>query len=174
MTAPESSIPWYRHRWPWLLMAGPAAVVVASLATAWIAWGTSDGLVTENYYKEGLAVGETIAQSAKATEWGVIARMTMTADAVKVSLSGDAGAGYATPKAVKLTLSHPTRAGLDQSQVLPAGPDGYSGKLHLPASGHWLVLIEDDSKSWRLMASVSLPAMGETVIGGKQSAAIAN
>jgi len=25
--------PWYRHRWPWLLMAGPLAVLVAGFIT---------------------------------------------------------------------------------------------------------------------------------------------
>ena len=25
-----STLPWYRHRWPWIIMAGPAAVVVVS------------------------------------------------------------------------------------------------------------------------------------------------
>ena len=34
--------PWYREPWPWLLMAGPAAVVVAGLITAWIAVKTDD------------------------------------------------------------------------------------------------------------------------------------
>ena len=29
--------PWYRHPWPWILMAGPAVVVVAAFATLAIA-----------------------------------------------------------------------------------------------------------------------------------------
>ena len=28
---------WYRHPWPWLLMAGPAIVVVAGLYTLFLA-----------------------------------------------------------------------------------------------------------------------------------------
>ncbi|HSC95836.1 MAG TPA: FixH family protein, partial [Burkholderiales bacterium] len=42
--------PWYRERWPWLLMAGPAAVLVAGAATIWIAFASADGLVAEDYY----------------------------------------------------------------------------------------------------------------------------
>jgi len=41
----------------------------------------------------------------------------------------------------------------------------YAGKLNLPASGHWLVLVEDEARTWRVMGSVMLPAAGEVVIG---------
>ena len=30
-------LPWYRHRWPWLLMLGPFVVVVAAAITLWLA-----------------------------------------------------------------------------------------------------------------------------------------
>src|SRR2546429_2682579 len=45
--------PWYRQRWPWLLVAGPSLVVVASLASAWIAVKSDDGVVAEDYYRQG-------------------------------------------------------------------------------------------------------------------------
>jgi hypothetical protein len=64
-------------------------------------------------------------------------------------------------------LSHPTRAGLDQKSLLKPAGDAYVGNLQLPASGHWLVLIEDEAKTWRLMGSVVLPAANETLIGGE-------
>ena len=32
--------PWYRQPWPWILMAGPAAVLVAGAITTWIAFST--------------------------------------------------------------------------------------------------------------------------------------
>lgn len=173
MTTPSPQ-PWYRHRWPWYLMAGPFIVVVASLITAWIAWKTNDGLVTEDYYKKGLTVGETITQSTRATELGVEARLALTSESVAVRVSGAETAGFVVPKGLNLTLSHPTRAGLDQTLALSRDGDAYTGKIRLPASGHWLVLLEDDAKSWRLMASVTLPALGETVIGGAAPADIRN
>jgi hypothetical protein len=42
-----SEKPWYLHPWPWLIMLGPAIVVVASLATAVIAVVTADTLVSD-------------------------------------------------------------------------------------------------------------------------------
>jgi hypothetical protein len=35
----------------------------------------------------------------------------------------------------------------------------------LPASGHWLVLIEDQEKTWRLLGNVLLPSNEDLVIG---------
>lgn len=42
-----AAVPWYRHRWPWLLMAGPAVVVVAGVFTAWLAISRADALVAD-------------------------------------------------------------------------------------------------------------------------------
>jgi hypothetical protein len=52
--------PWYRHRWPWLLMLGPAIVVVAGIATAVIAVRTDDGLVDPDYYRHGLHLDRAV------------------------------------------------------------------------------------------------------------------
>ena len=62
--------PWYRQRWPWILMAGPAAVLVAGAITTWIAFSTSDGLVAQDYYKQGLAVNKVLAKEEAAARLG--------------------------------------------------------------------------------------------------------
>jgi uncharacterized protein len=158
--------PWYREPWPWYLASGPLIVVVASLVTAWIAYSTSDGLVTDDYYKQGLAVDRTLARSKEAASLGLEVRARFTAEGVDLGLISAADSKFAAPKALNLTLSHPTRAGLDQTVTLTSANGRYTGKIRLPASGHWLVLVEDDAKTWRLMGNVVLPALGETVIGG--------
>lgn len=161
--------PWYREPWPWILMAGPAIVIVAGSLTAWLAVASSDGLVTEDYYRKGLAAGETLARSRRAEELGIRASMRLTEDSVRIRIAG-AHADMTMPGALQVMLSHPTRAGLDQKSVLKHAGGAYVGKLHLPTSGHWLVLIEDEAKTWRLMGSVMLPAAGESVIGGEGAA----
>ena len=146
-------------------MTGPFIVVVAGITTAWIAVKTSDGLVTDEYYKKGLAANVTIAQSDRATLLGVQASLRLTAEEVGVRLTATA-TDYVPPARLLLTFSHPTRAGLDQTRTLEAGPEGYRAPFRLPASGHWLVLIEDEAKSWRLLGNVQLPVQGEALIGG--------
>ena len=167
-TINKGSKPWYREPWPWLLMIGPSVVVVAGIYTAWLAVSTSDGLVTEDYYKQGQMVGETLVQSRRAEELGIVAGLRLANDSIRIRLS-TRQADAPMPPTLVVMLSHPTRAGLDQRSVLKPAGDTYVGDLQLPASGHWLVLIEDEAKTWRLMGSVVLPAANETIIGGTQT-----
>lgn len=166
LAAKENSKPWYREPWPWFLMSGPIIVIIAAFVSAWIAIRSSDGLVTEDYYKQGQAAGETLMRSKHAEELGISAGMRLTDDQVSIRL---AGRQTEQPAALNVTLSHPTRAGIDQRAVLKPRGDVYAGKLNLPASGHWLVLVEDEARTWRVMGSVVLPAAGEVVIGAKET-----
>lgn len=165
----QAATPWYREPWPWILMAGPFIVIVAGLVTAWLAVTSSDGLVTEDYYKKGLAAGETLAKSQKAESLGITAGISMSREVMRIRLNSVQPLDF--PPALLVSLSHPTRAGLDQQFVLKREGNEYLGEMLLPASGHWLVLVEDQAKTWRLMGSVMLPVAKETVIGGGDAAA---
>lgn len=166
MTHPAiiSSKPWFREPWPWLLASGPLLVVVASIVSAWIAIRSSDGLVSEDAYREGLAAEETLLRSEKASALGLVAHVRITSATLAVTLSAKAPS-FQPPAALRVMVSHPTRAGLDQTQLLPRNGADYSAGFRLPAAGHWLILIEDDEKNWRMMGSVVLPAGGEFLIG---------
>ena len=158
--------PWYREPWPWILAAGPAIVVVAGIYTAWLAIKTNDGLVTEDYYRKGLAAHQTVARSELAMRLGLVASLRIVGNEASVALKG-ADTSFVPPRSLVLTISHPTRAGLDQTRNLVRNGERYVGEVRLPAAGHWLVLVEDESRSWRLMGNVVLPASGELAIGGE-------
>ncbi|MDP3514090.1 MAG: FixH family protein [Sulfuritalea sp.] len=162
--------PWYREPWPWILAAGPFIVVVAGIYTAWLAVTSNDGLVTDDYYRKGLAANQTIARSEQAAKIGLAAGVRVTADTLSVRLRAS-DKDFVLPPTLAVTISHPTRAGLDQSRVLVRDGEVYSGEVRLPAAGHWLVLLEDERKTWRLMGNMVLPANGETLIGSSTTAA---
>jgi len=160
--------PWYKEPWPWLLMLGPCVVVIAGLCTAWIAVKSDDGLVTGDYYKKGLNMNQTLLSSAQAQKSGLRAGIRLSVDGLSVRLQTSDSA-FVLPKNIVATISHPTRAGLDQTFILRRSGDGYlSESLHLPLAGHWLVLLEDEKKTWRLLGNIILPAQGETLIGWTQ------
>ncbi len=173
MSASEDTVvlPWYRHRWPWFLMAGPGLVVVASFITLWLAIVSSDGLVTEDYYKKGLAINQTLALNDRARMLGLEAGLRLDLDSIGIRISSKV-ADFSPPSQVRVTITHPTRAGLDQSQVLSLLDGRYKGKFKLPAAGHWVVLVEDDARTWRMLGNIVLPASGETVFGGDKPAEI--
>ena len=59
--------PWWTHGHVWLVIAGPAIVVVAAIATLVLAVRTPDPLVTEDYYRKGIEINKTLAaQGGKA------------------------------------------------------------------------------------------------------------
>jgi hypothetical protein len=45
----------------WLIIAGPATVVVASILTAWIAVATNDPVVDADYYRKGIEINKQLA-----------------------------------------------------------------------------------------------------------------
>jgi hypothetical protein len=149
MTAARSATPWFREPWPWILMSGPAAVVVAALFTAFLAVRSADGVVADDYYKQGLAINRTIEKGARARLFGVEARVAFDAgrDEASVTLFSHAPA----PERVRLILIHPTRAGVDQRATLVRGDDGrYVGHVAVAGTSSWLVALEDDGGNWRV------------------------
>ena len=50
----EDTLPWWRYGYVWLLISGPAVVVVAGFITLWIAASQPDPVVAEDYYQRGL------------------------------------------------------------------------------------------------------------------------
>jgi FixH len=81
--------PWYREPWPWLLMAGPAIVVVAGFLTLGFALQSADGLVADDYYKQGKAINQTLARDVQARTLGYAALLAATGDGrVVLSFAG--------------------------------------------------------------------------------------
>lgn len=143
-------LPWYRQRWPWLLMLGPAIVVVAGFVTLWLAITSFDGLVADDYYKRGLGINRTLERAERAAALGLVAIIDVDAGgAARVALSSTVVDLKAAPALLRLTLLHPTRAGADRRIDMQRGADGsYRGQAGILPPGRWRVGIETDD--WRL------------------------
>ena len=144
--------PWYRQRWPWLLIAGPAIVVAASMVTLWLAVTSDDAMVADDYYKRGLSINERLQRVERASALGVSAVVDIAADGrVRVALASSSQAPEAHPAVVVLGVAHATRGGLDRRAELVLGPEGsYQGSIEPVGPGRWLVSLE--TQSWRLPA----------------------
>lgn len=149
MTLRSNNQPWYKDRWPWILMAGPAVVIVAGFVTLWLAISSNDGLVTDDYYKQGLTVNQRLQRDHRAGSLGLQADIMRAGAGVRLLLTAEGAAKL--PERIALKLAHPTRAGQDQLVVMAMeAPGFYSGKLSTEISGRWLVSIEDPLGQWRL------------------------
>ena len=158
MQRQAQSVRWYREPWPWILMAAPAAAVLAGAVTLALAVRSSDGLVAEDYYKQGLAVNQQLARVEAAQARGLEGTLALDPSAAgPVELRLRAGAGE-LPAAVDLVLSHPTRAGLDRRvRLVAAGGARYVGRIEPLAPGRWHATVEDDGRRWRIAGDLQAP-----------------
>lgn len=148
MTRDLDDKPWYRYRWPWFLMLGPAVVVVAGAVTTALAITTNDGLVADDYYKQGLGINKVIARDQRAAALGIAAQVLFNEERRGVRVMLPPGV---TPSTLRLSLFHGARAGDDQSIVLGAvAPGIYEGALRTPPSGRWELRLEDGEGTWRI------------------------
>lgn len=75
MTEPVATLPWYRHRWFWLVATPPLAAVVGGLLTVWIAVRNADSLVVDDYARIGRAFELDQSRDQRARALGVSATL---------------------------------------------------------------------------------------------------
>lgn len=154
--------PWYRHRWPWLLMLGPAVVLVAGAITTWISFSGADALVVDDYYKQGKAINQDLRRDEAAARLGLTASLRY--DAVTDSVTGRLE-GKARPAALIVRLVHPTVPAKDIRTVVALDSDGvFSFSLPLLERANWKVQLEDQERQWRLQGSWRWPEQKQTDI----------
>lgn len=147
-------LPWYRHRWPWLLMLGPFVVVAAAAITLWLAVRSNDGLVADDYYKQGLAINQVTSRDRRAADLEMRADLSLDASRQLVRVVLNSGKLSEMPGVLLLRLSHPTRDGLDrQFRLLRDSSGGYSAGGGGDLAGRWYVSLEDEARAWRLSAT---------------------
>lgn len=143
-TAAKAVSPWI---WPGLLIAGPAAVVVACVITAYFVLQHPDGLVASDYYKQGKAINAQLSQLDRAQQLGMD-RMTIVASDRAVTLSFPAGKETGS---IEVTLAHPVDPDRDIRQVVaPEAPGRYVVPLSAPLGERRRVIVADSpARSWR-------------------------
>ena len=142
--------PWYRQLWPWLLISGPASVLIAGAITMWLAFSTADGLVADDYYKQGLAINRRLAREDAARNLGISASVTLRRDRIHVDIHG------AAPDALFVHMAHATRAGHDMRlRLMPVSAGAYEAEISDLPRGHWRVVIEDARGTWRIAREAS-------------------
>ena len=57
--------PWWKYGHVWLVLAGPAVVVVAGIVTAMIAIDGADPVVDKDYYQNGININQELRNSGK-------------------------------------------------------------------------------------------------------------
>ena len=160
----EDPTPWYRQFWPWFVIAFPASAVMAGIATLIIAIQTSDGMVVDDYYKEGLAINQQLERHQQAAALGIAALIRFNSESGTLSVDLSA-AGLVQEESLTLQLIHPTLADQDQTLVLkPAGGNRYSATTRIIGKGNWHVILEPGDRAWRLAGRMGLPEQSQVYL----------
>ncbi len=55
--------PWWKEPYVWMVIAGPLSAVIACAITAIYILRGPDAVVSENYYREGIALGQEVQKA---------------------------------------------------------------------------------------------------------------
>lgn len=61
--SPPPGQPWWKFGYVWMVVAGPALVVVAGFVTLYLAISRPDPVVSEDYYRQGIEINKTLADN---------------------------------------------------------------------------------------------------------------
>jgi uncharacterized protein len=142
--------PWYREPWPWFLILLPMSAVVASMITIWLAVKSADGLVEDDYYKQGIGINKILDrdQAAENLHLGANLAIDGTGKILTVKFTGNL---KTMPETLLLSLLHPTQAGHDQRITLQKRSAGvYIAASPSLSNVRWRVILEAPQGGWRL------------------------
>ncbi|MFN3630494.1 MAG: FixH family protein [Casimicrobiaceae bacterium] len=136
--------------WPGLLIAGPAAVIVASAITAIFVLRHPDGLVAQDYYKQGKAINAKLHQLEAARELG-LAQPAIRAESSVIHVR------FARPEMrepIAWVLAHPVDPDRDlRGLAHPVAGGEYRIELPTALDGHRNLLLTDAAGvRWRVEA----------------------
>lgn len=141
--------PWYREFWPWLLMLPPLFAVVGGVVMIWLAIGTPNALVVEDYARIEELTGEQFERDRQALRLGLTASLSHDPDtgSVELTLSGTDTSAF--PDSLILSLRHIVEPAADIEVELLGSGSVFTGRLSAGAERYHLELLPPD-RSWRL------------------------
>ena len=157
--------PWYREPLVWMVVAIPAAAVLAGAVMLVLANTTWDGLVADDYYQRGMQINRSLARDAEAGRLGLEAVVSFPAPGVaEARLSRvDGGATGADGLRLNLRFARAGRAGADVEVSMHRDTSAtWRGALPALPAGKWYA--ELGNEHWRLAGVAWMPAPTGTLV----------
>lgn len=159
----EDTEPWYRQFWPWFVISLPLSVVIAGIITVIIAFETDDGLVSDDYYKEGLAIHRDADAASRAAALGIQGTLAYDGETGAAELS--IASQQPIDGTLRMYIVHPTLANRDQEIMLtPIGEGRYVGRSELLAAADWKLAVEPENAEWRIDGRLRTPQSATAVL----------
>jgi hypothetical protein len=148
-----------------MMISIPLSAVFVGFLLLYLSIVSFDGLVTDDYYKEGLALNQSLERDQAAITHSLRGYLRFNPEREMVQMDLQSATDYPLPQQVRLSFTHPTRPGYDQRIVLERiDTQTYQGRLPmLQASGHWQLQLEADD--WRLFGTATMPGTTQLILG---------
>jgi uncharacterized protein len=148
--------PWYKEPYVWLLIAFPLAAVIGGIITAILAIQSDDGLVVDDYYKQGLEINRTLERDRLALHYELEANLQYAKGDEQVRLIINATNNFNYPDKLKISFLNASRDGMDKEVIVTRqGENIYLGPNPEPGKGKWHILVE--GADWRLLNVLNIP-----------------
>ncbi|WP_444994093.1 FixH family protein [Aliikangiella sp. IMCC44359] len=144
--------PWYQQKWPWLIISLPLLTVIAGIITYQIAANKPHSMVKDDYFKEGLAINQSITklENARAIDLKATINIDKDAELMFIKLSTNNSVPVKATS-IKVFFSHPTQAKLDQTILFEklSSDEFVAAPPQLPQA-YWHIRIMDEQENWLL------------------------
>lgn len=144
----EPFTPWYKEPWMLLVVGVPTIAVCWGMVIITLAVTGKDSLVSDSYYKDGMAYTENNAFIDKAKRLQVKAAMTYNNGEIEATITGYLDE---QPTFLMLQLIHPTLETKDESVFLQQTADGkYLGLANNDHLGKRKLWLQSPEQDWML------------------------
>lgn len=164
-SAPDYGRPWFQQPLVWMVIGIPLSSVIVGMVMLWLSIVSFDGMVADDYYKQGLQINRVLDRERAALAAQLSGSFTLHNTDSRLLLES-AQHDYRLPEQVQVQLSYATSAGQDRafSMTRAAATGEYTGPALTLPQGRWYVYVSADAgagtSAWRLSGTLSTPGAG--------------
>lgn len=147
--------PWYKEGWMWLVVGIPVTSIFLGLAMIYFAVTYPHSMVSDDYYKEGLAINRELGFDRKAREWELKGELSIRGKSIALTFKQPMLLHH---QEIEVKIVHPTLAMYDQITVLSStDQQHFVGFLTLPLEqARYAIHLVSKQHEWRLRKALSV------------------
>jgi len=156
--------PWYKEFWLWFILTPLFIVFIAGFNMLYLAIVTNDGVVVDNFYKDGKGIIVRHEEDTSARDRKLRANLHWANDHLTVQLSGNL---VPLPEVLELLIIFPTAQAHDVIVKLAhQGLGEYRGSLNSDIKGYRQLQLQpiDSNINWRLHAQGAVPPLSSYLV----------
>ena len=156
MPEDEKERPWYREPLVWMVIVIPFSAILSTIAIIYVAVISDDGLVVDDYDKQGKEINLVLARDQAAKKYELRATLIRRPDKSSLTIQFHRRHSIRLPETITLHCWHATRKGFDQVLYMKRIGKGKYLAFNKPfRPGRWYLQLS--AQDWRLLSTLRVP-----------------